>query len=197
MSRMLLAEVLVLVGAVVPIAYFAAPAVQEIDFQDAGKGEPRMTEEWKLADDKRLEERAIDLLADYYQQKHLPSVDLKVISRSTAHDRHEGRRIKLLVEFTKEVNERDWLDRFDRLANVHAEISHIDDEAVRIGKTRVNIFRIETDGEVTFKRGERFRVYLPLSVHIDSNLLSKTRRAEIRLHVGNDDRRHRDTKGST
>jgi hypothetical protein len=179
MYRLLFPAVLLALVAGVPASVTqGAKGKEDAKKTDSKKGEPKKAAddeiEWKTAElFKRLEsEFDLKVKSSFVNGFKLDGEEVK------------GKHLRLLLTFKKDVDAKEWAARGLPFAwgatddGPYLEFFYFDDENVRIlAQKHTNVI---VDGDITRKKGEAFRVYIPLA---EDSYLDRTKRVEIRLHT--------------
>ena len=187
-----------LLPAILMLAVAVLPSLQS----QAGEKKPeaKTREATKEGTKKGIADQVIAGIADFYKATFEGELDLKVKSWSlvefAAPGSKEGKsnHVRLLVEFTKDLDEESWYARLGALEKTspHVEFYFFDDENVRLEKRRVYFLVMSrdagfrTEGQITCKKGEAFRVYVPTSSAVPQrDVLEKTKRVEVHAWMPN------------
>jgi hypothetical protein len=152
-------------------------------------------EDPKKAKAKDIPGQVVEGIVDLYKQTFEGELDLKIRSWSIVDTAPgasgTGKHIKLLVEFTKDADEKKWYERIDALGKdgPYVEFFFFDEDNVRLGTRRVDFSFLgksanPIEGQVTLKKGEAVRLFVPTwSAMPDAAGLQKTKRVEVHVRM--------------
>jgi hypothetical protein len=152
---------------------------------------------------KDIADNVLDGVVDLYKKTLEPDLNVTVKSWSvvetTPWPKRKGKHIRLLVEFMSDIEKDAWETRHRAISKVppYADFYFFDDENVRIASERfdfrlghsgdVNQFTLSglIDGQISFKKGEAFRVFVPVDhlLYSYNQLKGKAKRVEVHIRM--------------